>query len=552
MAETRPTRWVPGLLVVSLVVGGTALVLAAVLALGWSRGQREGEPTSPKDNARGKPKGDPTPRKDDTKVVYAERLARMREAIEAGQLSRVEDLLRAGASPNDCDDQGETPLLWAAARGRRFIMLELLARGADVGHKNAKGKTPLMLARANGHEEVVAILDDPVVALRKAPKAPLPRPPVYEERWLRFKAATEKGQLSIVEALLKDGARVHDRYENNETPLMMAAAHGHVQLLAFLMSKGANLDDRDTLGQTALMRAAENGHYSCVALLLVRHYSAAVPAQKGFLEWAEIGNVDAILKALPRTSANWQHADASGETAFMKASKAGKLKVVETLWNLHENIRPRLMTARDKQGRHALAHAAAGGHSTVVASLLELVDVYKSYPGAEGTGTTEGWYAYVANEDRHGQTPLEMAETRGHKEVVALLQKFVKARLDRHYTRSSGGSTLYLTPLVDAAHLGQHRRVVSLLKLGADRTRAYENYYATPLMVAAEAGHLPVVKALLDSFGKDRAALTAYVNLTRSTSVTYKDYRPPQTALQRAEAKGHKEIVELLKKALME
>ncbi|KAI9184257.1 transcriptional regulator swi6 [Blastocladiella emersonii ATCC 22665] len=68
-------------------------------------------------------------------------------AQDAGQAA---DLIAAADKCADVnlviDDQGNTPLHWAAALARLPVLRELVARGADVCRANAAGETPLMRA----------------------------------------------------------------------------------------------------------------------------------------------------------------------------------------------------------------------------------------------------------------------------------------------------------------------------------------------------------------------------------------------------------------------
>ena len=68
----------------------------------------------------------------------------------------------AGVDVNMADDDGWSPLWYAAARGRTQIVRALLSakeRGLDLNQKDNSGKTPLKIARKNNEAEVVALLE---------------------------------------------------------------------------------------------------------------------------------------------------------------------------------------------------------------------------------------------------------------------------------------------------------------------------------------------------------------------------------------------------------
>ena len=56
-------------------------------------------------------------------------------------------LVEAGGDVEAKDEDGETPLHWAAAEGHVYVIRALVAAGADVEAKNKDGKTPRDLAK---------------------------------------------------------------------------------------------------------------------------------------------------------------------------------------------------------------------------------------------------------------------------------------------------------------------------------------------------------------------------------------------------------------------
>jgi len=75
-----------------------------------------------------------------------------------GYLGIAELLLKAGADPNQTDDNGNTPLYWAVY-GDNFEIAELLLKaGANHNQANNDGETPLHWAENNGRLETVKLL----------------------------------------------------------------------------------------------------------------------------------------------------------------------------------------------------------------------------------------------------------------------------------------------------------------------------------------------------------------------------------------------------------
>jgi ankyrin repeat protein len=71
----------------------------------------------------------------------------------------VDKLLRAGADPNQVQQDGFTPLHAAAMHGDAAIAGLLLLAGADVKQKSAKGEDAAGLARKGGHDWLAARLE---------------------------------------------------------------------------------------------------------------------------------------------------------------------------------------------------------------------------------------------------------------------------------------------------------------------------------------------------------------------------------------------------------
>src|ERR1043165_3702964 len=93
-----------------------------------------------------------------------------------------------------------------------------------------------------------------------------PPPPLTAEqkeqvkRQERFKAlmeAAEKGQVSRVIELHKEGAHLDDKDDTGETPLMKAAARGNINVVTYLLLSGVHPNERDTLGERSEEHTSE-------------------------------------------------------------------------------------------------------------------------------------------------------------------------------------------------------------------------------------------------------------------------------------------------------
>jgi ankyrin repeat protein len=101
------------------------------------------------------------------------------DAVEQGEIEKIEKLLDKGANPNVQDIFGSTPLRIAARCDNPEVVELLLKRGADPNVPDIFGSTPLHIAAECDNPEVVELLlkrgadpnipdDDGQTALHKA------------------------------------------------------------------------------------------------------------------------------------------------------------------------------------------------------------------------------------------------------------------------------------------------------------------------------------------------------------------------------------------------
>lgn len=206
-----------------------------------------------------------------------------------------------------------------------------------------------------------------------------PKSDAYERRLGDLLDAAEKGQVSRVEAILKEGANVSDKSADGETALMRAAEKGQTNVAKLLIERSAmSVVDVDNKGHTALMLAAKNGHLPIVNLI-----------EKVFQEknrGVDLGIVLVKYEALQ---------DRDGRTAVMLAAMNGHSDSVATLlgWMTFDVSEPSLF---DKEGRTALMLAATNGHEDVVKLLVIQAELRKQKD-------------YLKAKDKNGKTAFALA-----------------------------------------------------------------------------------------------------------------------------------------------
>ncbi|MFD3947894.1 ankyrin repeat domain-containing protein [Streptomyces sp. NPDC058579] len=152
------------------------------------------------------------------------------EAIHEGD-DAVVRVLRAGASPETADEEGETPLYRAAVANEAGAVRLLLAAGADPGRGSGPeaGDLPLCGAACGGHAEVVRAL--------LAAGAAADRSEAYGFTALDW--AVRLGHAETVRILLEHGAAPSRPGPDGLPPLVAAARRGSTASVRALLEFGA-------------------------------------------------------------------------------------------------------------------------------------------------------------------------------------------------------------------------------------------------------------------------------------------------------------------------
>ena len=124
---------------------------------------------------------------------------RLIEAVKRGDRPAVEEIIAGGADLNEQDENGWTPLNWAAGRGDIEVVKLLLDNGADVFKVGRDMRTPYMIALAAGQREVAQLV-------REAEKAAQGDSTNLSER--RYCCAFEVSRLREFPGWPKDGSRL--------------------------------------------------------------------------------------------------------------------------------------------------------------------------------------------------------------------------------------------------------------------------------------------------------------------------------------------------------
>jgi len=188
--------------------------------------------------------------------------------VQACDLTAVELLLNCPrVDVNLADNNGYTPLIWAADIGFLDIVKLLLCRyDIEVNKKDNTGYTALHWAADLGRERVVRALLSHEHTDADARD---------EDGNSALVWAADRGQYDCARYLMRAGADVNLAGKDGITPLICAAGGGFEQVVTILLNQ-QNIDvcHRDDEGYTALIAAVKHGHRT-VSFALQHHIASS-------------------------------------------------------------------------------------------------------------------------------------------------------------------------------------------------------------------------------------------------------------------------------------
>ena len=230
--------------------------------------------------------------------------------VASGNLAKAKALIKDGASVNELDGSGHTPLYNALVGGFFGIAKLLLKSGACVvDPTNDDCVTSLVTVGDRGDCKL-----HHSVYYRMVP-APL-------AGYLVFPSKTDQDFCPILRFLYEHGGNVVHGYEGR-TPFIEAAQHGHESVTRLLLDMGANPHANDyEVGRTPLIWAIVGDHYATCEALLTAGASClqADSSDTTPLIYAAKANNPEICKILLRHGAEVDSLDSLNQTALIHAT----------------------------------------------------------------------------------------------------------------------------------------------------------------------------------------------------------------------------------------
>lgn len=190
-------------------------------------------------------------------------------AVEIGWTEGVKFLLDFGAGINTQNEDGQTPLMIAAASGATEIVHMLIQRGADTAQLDRYENNALAHAYFGFFGPVVTILRDEGLSI----------PTGSDLQITELHLSAVEGDAAECDRLMREGADPNSACSSGIRPLHCAAHVGSVPAMKTLLAAGADInrrgdafDDEDTklplLGETALEHAILGNQVEAVRFLL--------------------------------------------------------------------------------------------------------------------------------------------------------------------------------------------------------------------------------------------------------------------------------------------
>ena len=153
-------------------------------------------------------------------------LAGLHRAARDNDVTKIDELVAAGASVEAQDNEMKTPLHGAAAYGNADAIKALVGAGASVEAQDTTKATPLHWAAVNGTADAIKALVAAGASLEAQD----------DEKMTPLHWAASKGHADAIKALVAAGASVEAQADGKATPLHLAAKMGHADAISILVA----------------------------------------------------------------------------------------------------------------------------------------------------------------------------------------------------------------------------------------------------------------------------------------------------------------------------
>ncbi|XP_067669900.1 ankyrin repeat domain-containing protein 50-like [Haliotis asinina] len=387
-------------------------------------------------------------------------------ACIGGYVKMVKHILSLGVvGVNSKGQYGRTPAMMAASCRHKNVVEVLKNEGADLSLVDNDGNNILHMACIGGHPEVLKfVLSLNIVDINS--KGQHQQTPV--------RMVDIRKHRPVFDLLVSKGADLSQVDDKGENILHVACLEGHLDLVKDIVTNDrVDVNSRGRYGRTPVMKAAEKGHMDVLNLLISKGGDVTLTDDNdnNILHVACIGgHVEMVELVISQGMVDINNLGQYGMTPAMMAAGCQYIEVLKFLVEKEADL-----SLTDNDSNNILHLACIGGHLEVVKFVLSLniVDIH-----------TKG---------QHQQTPIRMVDIRKHRPVFDLL---VSKGADLSQVDDKGENILHVACL--EGHLDLVKDIVTNDRVDVNSRGRYGR---TPVMKAAEKGHMDVLNLLISKGG---------------------------------------------------
>lgn len=349
------------------------------------------------------------------------------------------------------DNNGCTPLHYAAGVGSKEIVRLLVNESANLLSMNNDGHIPLHLASAGGHYDVVeqflsfgvpldytssinkntpahyAAMSSNLDLLQYFLDCQIDITNIGQKSNTILHSAAMGGYLDNIRTLVELGANMIVENDNRQTPLHICAKYGYDDCVEFLHRKAPHTAKyRDSNDYTPMNLAAFGKHIGSFEILLneeATHLQWKDKNKMTQLHWASCAGHSTMVRELLQNRASLVNdTDKNGRTALHWAISSNSVDCFRILMEHSASS-----TIECNNGNTAFHYAAMISSSDIMSMLLDLKSV--------SVGTL------INQSNNNSLTPLLIAATYGNSDIVSLLSAYTN--IDNSIKDKDGNSAIY-------------------------------------------------------------------------------------------------------------